>query len=132
MFAIEQHTADIRVRVEAGSPGDLFREALAALMHVLGPVVVSRERVAREIAVDAPDLTALLVDFLNEALGLALVHRETYDSVRFEVLGETSLRGTLEGTPASFSEEVKAVTYHEAEVVRRPDGTCSTTLVFDI
>lgn len=131
MFTIEHHTADVRVRVESESVETLFRDSLAALMDVLGGEASPDRTPARAIAVEAHDRTALLVDVLNEALGLALVHGERYESLRIDHLDETSLRGAVEGVGAAFAHEVKAVTYHEAEVVQS-EGRWSTTLVFDI
>lgn len=131
VFQIEHHTADVRVRIRASSFDELFRDAVAALMEILG-AQPSGPAVQRTVGVDAADATALVVDFLNEVLGLALVHREMYEEVRFESLSESSLAATLEGREATFGDEVKAVTYHEADVHQEVDGMWVTTLVFDI
>ena len=59
-------------------------------------------------------------------------HREMFDAVTFTRFDELSLTATLTGiAPASFDEDVKAVTYHEADVVFDGDSW-RTTLVFDI
>jgi SHS2 domain-containing protein len=89
--------------------------------------------VQRIIAVeDSADRTALLVDFLNDVLHRTHVARELFDDVTFTRFEEQSLEATLTGiAPASFDEDVKAVTYHEADVVQR-ENVWHTTLVFDI
>jgi SHS2 domain-containing protein len=128
---IVEHTADIRLRVEGSSLAELFREA------ILGMYEIMRARggsgaVARTVALDAPDTTILLVDFLNEILSRAHIAGEIFDSARFERLSATEVRAELSGLAAAeFDQDIKAVTYHEADV-RESNGLWSTTLVFDI
>lgn len=132
MFELIHHTADVRVRVTADSLEELFRDAVRGMYAVMrgegegAPVV-------REIAVDeSADTTSLLVDFLNEVLNRAHIGRELFDEVTFTRFEETSLTAQLRGiAPAEFEEDVKAVTYHEAEV-RLENGTWTTMLVFDL
>ena len=62
----------------------------------------------------------------------AVVHRRTFTGASFASLGETHLSATLTSVPAAaFDEDVKAVTYHEAEV-RRSGEEWTTMLVLDI
>ncbi|HYR30080.1 MAG TPA: archease [Thermoanaerobaculia bacterium] len=132
MFTLIHHTADVRARVTAPSLESLFTDAVHALYAVMHGEAHG-EPVTRTIAVDdSADTTALLVDFLNEVLGRAQIGRELFDRVAFTRFDETSLTAELHGrAPAEFEEDVKAVTYHEAEVVR--DGEAWTTmLVFDL
>lgn len=122
----------MRVRVAAPSVEELFRDAvrgLYAAMHAHG----GGEPVARAISVhESADTTALLVDFLNEVLHRAHVGGEMFDEVVFTRLEELSLEASVSGIAGvSFDEDVKAVTYHEAEV-RFEDGAWTTMLVFDI
>ncbi len=132
MFELIQHTADIRIRVAAATREELFVDALCGLMSIVDPHGVTSESMSSDIALDAPDATVLLVDFLNEALTLAHVGRAIYTDVSFQRLTDTSLAASLRGVRVGgFGEDVKAVTYHEAEVVVR-DGNWSTMLVFDI
>ena len=132
MYAIEEHTADLRLRVRASSLEELFTDALQGLMTVVDPEGATAESVSAGISIEAPDPTALLVDFLNEALTRAHVDRQRYARVTFERLTETALLACLEGVRvARFGEDVKAVTYHDAEV-REEDGTWSVVLVLDI
>ena len=133
MFELIHHTADVRVRVSAASLEELFRAAVLGMYAVMRGEARGGEPVTREIAVDdSADTTALLVDFLNEVLNRAHIGRELFDSIEFTRFEETSVTATLKGTaPAEFEEDVKAVTYHEAEV-RRENGTWTTMLVFDL
>jgi SHS2 domain-containing protein len=132
MYEILQHTADIRIHVTASSLEELFADALRGLMSVMHGAPASDDGQTESIELESVDLTALLVDFLNEALVRAIVRRRSYTGVSFASLGETRLSGTLTSVPASsFDEDVKAVTYHEAEVRRSGEGW-TTMLVLDI
>jgi len=125
------HTADVRFRVTSESPEGLFADALRALTDFMQPEWLD-EPVTASIELDAIDTTSLLVDFLGEALTRCHVRREAYSEVVFESLTATSCHAALNGRKVrGFGEDVKAVTYHEAEVVQR-DGGWSTMLVFDI
>ena len=132
MYEILQHTADVRLRVTASSLEELFVDALQGLMDVMGAPVGAHSVRPEPIELDSVDLTALLVDFLNEALVRAVVRRRHFTGASFASLGETHLSATLTSVPAaSFDEDVKAVTHHEAEVRRSGEGW-TTMLVLDI
>lgn len=131
MFEIVQHTADIRIRVAAASVEELFADAVRALMEVMKPAATTGgSRVTIEI--DAPDLTAVLVDLLNELLLRCHTRGEAFEPESF-VLGERSVVARLVASPATaFEEDVKAVTYHEADVRRTTAGSWETRLVLDV
>ena len=132
MFELIQHTADVRLLVTAPSLEDLFRDAMLGMYAVMRGTA-GGSAVEREVRVDdSAGPTALLIDFLNEVLGRAHIGREMFDSVAFTRFEPNSLTATLTGTtPADFEEDVKAVTYHEADV-RQGDGVWTTMLVFDL
>lgn len=133
VYEVLEHTADVRLRVRGGTREEVFVSALLGLMHVLAPEAGRCEKVrSRSVSIDSEDLSYLLVDFLNEALWLALVHREAYDEVRIRLLEDSTMTAELSGHPVlSFGEDVKAVTYHEADL-REHDGAWETTLVLDV
>ena len=92
-----------------------------------------KEKVRRSIKIESPDITALLVDFLSDALSLSQINREIYNKVRFVYFSETLLDAELEGVKVgSFDRDIKAVTYHEANIKELNEGAYSTLLVFDI
>ena len=135
MYELIQHTADIRIRVVARSVEELFRDSLRGLMHYISgglppPRFLASAR--SDVWVDAPDRTALLVDFLNEALLRSHLDRVVFGDVTFASLTETSVAATLVATEADMAEDVKAVTYHEADVRQTDDGQWTTTIVLDI
>mgnify|MGYP001601673084 FL=1 len=133
-YKILEHTADVRVLVRGSSLEEIFSGALLAMMEVLKPeVVAQKKKTERTIAVKSADKTALLVDFLNEVLLAAYNHKEAYDKIFFKSWGENSLKAVLYGyTVQSFGEDIKAVTYHEAEIKKDKSGNWHTYLVFDV
>ena len=133
MWAIDHHTADVRLRVSAPSLPELFVDALRALTEVMEPrAETSPSDAAFDVALDAADTTALLVDFLNAALTASHIQRIAFTDADFETLEPTRVAATLLGQRVrAFAEDVKSVTYHEAQVARDAQGW-SVTLVLDI
>ena len=131
-YEIIDHTADVRLRVRAPSLEALFADAMRGMFAVMR-AHPGGTRVERSVAVlDAADTTSLLVDFLNEVLHRAQVAHELFSDAHFTRLDATSCEAMLTGVaPATFEEDVKAVTYHEADV-RNVDDEWTTMLVFDI
>ena len=130
MFEILQHTADVRLRVSAPTLEELFAEAVRGMFAILGSEIRD-SRFEIRVAVDSVDLTSLLVDFLNAVLSRAHVERVAFEDVKFERLSETEVTAQLIGRAAQFTHDIKAVTYHEADV-KRVNDMWETTLVFDI
>lgn len=127
MFELFDHTADVGLRVRAGSLAELLVEAARGLtaLIVVDPSGVA-ERQTRAIAVAAEEPEYLLFDWLNELL--FLFDRERFLGARFEVnLGPAGLVATVWGEPCDLerqplSHEVKAITYHGLTVERMSDG----------
>jgi SHS2 domain-containing protein len=142
-FEFLDHTADIGVRIVAGSPEEFFVEAARAFYAIL----LSEEcrarvdrKVERSVELEAPDGETLLVEFLThliyrldgERLLLPWVRVE---EARLDRVG-SRLRAELEGErfdPARhrLRTGVKAVTYHGLEIVRA-GGKVSADVIFDL
>ncbi len=145
-YELIEHTADLKIRVWGSSLENLFFEAVLAMMGLIKPLQITNEyeytnRIEREVKVEAPDETALLIGFLSEVLTLSQTHKEIYNRVNFERFfpstdsgqAPVSLEATLEGVRVGeFDEDIKAVTYHEAEVRQNEKGEWETYVVFDI
>lgn len=128
---IIEHTADVRLRVEAPTIEDLFREAMLGMFEIMScSAGVSPAFI--EVGIKAHDRTSLLVDFLNEVLSAAHIMKTCFDRIEFTKLDDVEISARVGGrAQARFEQDVKAVTYHEAEV-RFENGIWSTMLVFDI
>ena len=131
MYEVLEHTTDVRLRVDAESREELFRESVAALMTSMKAEAQPGAPEREHIVLEAPDLTALLVDFLGELLLRSHVSQRTYAVVAFTALDDEHLEATVESRPAQFGEDVKAVTYHEADVRETATGW-ATNLILDI
>lgn len=128
-WEIVEHTADVRIHVAAATVEDLFADSVRALMEVMRVDRGARTDHRAMLQIESPDLTALLVDFLNEVLARVLTERCGFEPESIVLEGMT-VRAVLRPL-GPFEEDVKAVTYHQADV-HRADGTWTTTLVLDI
>ncbi len=133
-YKILEHTADIRMLVQGGSLKELFSDAVLGMMKILKSDIDNRgKEVQRTISVEAMDTTALLIDFLSEVLLAVQINKEIYNKVNFKNFSEQSLKAVLIGKAAqSLNEDIKAVTYHEAEIKKNEDGIWETKIVFDV
>lgn len=134
-YTILEHTADVRMQVVGVTLPELFSDAMEGMMNLLKPTIKNNdtEIQTRRITLDAADITILLVDFLNEVLTDVYIYKEIYTNVLFRDLKEQSLEAVLSGVPMqSLEEDIKAVTYHEAEIKQNRKGEWETMLIFDV
>ncbi len=129
-----EHTADIRLRVKAGSIESLFSEAARALMVVMygsaepGPM-------RRKIEVQAEDLESLIHAFLSEVLYLSEVEDMVVSGAEIR-LAEGRLEGELTGEPFSPDRhragmEVKGISLSGLSV-SRDNHTYILEVIFDV
>lgn len=132
-FKILKHTADVRIAVEASTIENLFRDALKGLKELVKKNAADEKyQTRRMIHVTSPERTSLLIDFLNEVLTQMHLHREIYDDMRFLKFSESEIEAEIIGVGVGFfDQDVKAVTYHEANVSEH-QGIWRTNLVLDI
>ena len=130
------HTADLRMKLKAETLPGLFEMALEGLNQLLtgSPIEQNTKRELTEgIDLKAPDTTVLLIDFLSEVLTLSQVNKAIYFDLETEKMTDCSLIGNLYGYRIDgFEEDVKAVTYHEADVKVNEEGDWETVIIFDI
>ena len=130
-YELIEHTADVGLDVWASDLDGLFAEAARALIAVMGRGT-GPDADTVHVDIDAPDLDALLVDWLSEVLYLfevkGVVARDVSVSVsRSEPPGDGwRLSADVSGTDAgAFVQEgpaVKAVTYHAISVTADASG----------
>lgn len=131
-YRVVEHTADLAFEVRAGSFRELLVEALGAMTEWTAPAW-GTESAERPFSIESPDPSCLLVDLLNEALTLSQIHYEAYDSISFDELSRTVARGAFTGRRISGArDEIKAVTYHGAQVEESSDGVWSAAILMDI
>jgi SHS2 domain-containing protein len=134
-YEVLEHTADIRLKISGDTFGELLSEGLRGIMSLLRGEDAETEEgiIKRNLVVSAPDRAALLVEFLNKALSFSHVHKEIYSKVIFRELSETSARADIYGARTEkFGADIKAVSYHDAEVKEGKNGRLEVMLVLDI
>jgi len=135
-YALLPHTADIRLKVEASSLEELFLAALQGMADIIKPNFckqIKEHTVQKTVQTSSVDTTTLLIDFLSDILMHSQVNKAIYCHTTFKKLESNILHATIFGAPVdSFDEDIKAVTYHEAEVKKNETGNWKTVIIFDI
>lgn len=130
------HTADIRMNIEGDSLGELFQAGLMGMSRILseqgcGKVKELSKRAV--ISISAPDLTCLIVDFLSEVLSISFTEKALFCEMEDVKISKYQFSAILLGTElTTLDEEIKAVTYHEAQVAKNANNKWETRIVFDI
>lgn len=136
MTALLDHTSDVAILAEGYSQKNLFSNALWQMNNVLLPGYCGGTRhydCKMRLRLHGSDPTVLLVDFLSEALALTYIQRAIFCYVHFEVLNRTLLAGHLYGRwYKELDNEIKAVTYHEANVSQDAIGKWTSPILFDL
>jgi len=134
-FEILPHTADLRLKISGDSPEELFRAAVIGMGSVIKRDACDAGKINKKknVSLRSADRTALLVDFLSEVLTASQTDKIVFCDASFEKLTETELIGEIKGTTVDeFDEDIKAVTYHEADVQKNERGQWETVIIFDI
>ncbi len=134
-FEILEHTADVGFRAWGTSLSELFANAARAMMDIATDAAVSQCEML-EVEISGADRESLLVNWLSEIL--YLFDAEVFAAAEFHVdeISDHRLRARLDGerrVPARHPWKliVKAVTYHQLQVVER-DGGWQATVFVDI
>ncbi len=143
-FEVVPHVADLQLHVYGNSLQELFTHALQGMFQAVKPLssacttlndrlVCPSLPIERDTVVESPDVNALLVDFLSDALYLSDVHNEAYLDVVITQLSNTKIIAQFKGVPIQGMQEseIKAVTYHDLRIEQK-DGVWETNIVFDI
>lgn len=130
------HTADKGFKVEAENLQELFETSVLGLAHMCREDLADSAETASEsyiIDVESEDITGLLVDFLSEILTMSHIHRMVFLKAEIDQLEEKKIRAEIYGKKVDyFDEDIKAVTYHQADIRKNNKGNYETTIVFDI
>jgi SHS2 domain-containing protein len=135
-----EHTADLGLEVEAPTLELLFVAGAHGLAGVLlGDEVgdaggaTGGETEWREVALEAPDREALLVDWLRELLYIQISEGLVFRAAEIDELQASRLvaRATFAPPDRPVERELKGVTYHDLEVSRHGD-TWFARIVFDL
>lgn len=135
-FEILSHTADVRIKATGNTIPELFAAALLGLCSVLKPefdILPEPEILTKEISISSLNMTTLLIDFLAEALFQMHNEKALFYSCRIELTENISLSAVFAGRKIDcFEKDVKAITYHEAEIITNQSGSLECIFVPDI
>lgn len=130
------HIADVRMRIQGSSEEELFRAGLEGIGRILKTDVFKSPQEGNEfveISLVSGDMTTLLVEFLNEVLMYSHTQKAVFFDVNFQHISEKKIRAKIMGKRINaFDEDIKAVTYHEAQVEKNESGMFETIIVLDI
>jgi SHS2 domain-containing protein len=114
----DDHTAEVELTIQADTLPELFSEAVRALAALLlGAPPRPAETAPLPVTVQAPDLSALLVDWLNELIYRTETEATVFTEAVVLNVGEQEISAELRGLNApELATEVKAATLHEAYV----------------
>jgi SHS2 domain-containing protein len=135
-FEFMGHTADVRVKIRGSTVQELFEAGLLAMAEIIRPGGCNEAggpEETRSLHITTVDRTALLVDFLSDVLTLSHSEGLLFCRTEISVLTECELVVSVFGRRVDgWDEDIKAVTYHEADVRKLVDGTWETMVIFDI
>ncbi len=126
------HTADWALRVWAASLPELFRQAALGMYFLLEAAPTGDgERHTLILTLTAVDAESLLVSFLSELLYICENDNLAFDQFEIAIThGELEAKLTG-GRLESMRPEIKAVTYHDLNILKSQAGY-ETTIVFDV
>ena len=112
----------------------MFEQATRGLLDITGATGTgAAERI--HVTVEAPDIGAVLVDWLEEVLYLQDARDAVVVDLSVDSASNTKASGWVEISPRGQEVEgtaVKAITYHQLAVTERPDGSWEAVVYFDI
>jgi SHS2 domain-containing protein len=131
--SFEDHTGEVRLRLEAPTLAALFEEAAMGLAELMLEVASdTREEREQSVTVEARDREALLVAWLNELVFLSETRGRVYTEVRVHSVSDTRLEASVRGVfPEALRTAVKAATLHGLKVDESADGF-TATVVLDV
>ena len=133
-YRFKAHTADIRMVIRGGSPGELYLGALEGMNEYMQMNKIRGGKLnLLGFHIESNDATALLIDFLSHILTLTLIDRKMYRLKEINFTPNGAVAGKVTGIPVSGMEtEIKAVTYHEAYCRKLKSGIWEAQVIFDI
>lgn len=133
-FEIVEHTADVGIRATGDDLEDAFYQTTRGLIEILDAWRPG-EGDPVPIHLEARDLVALMVDWLNEVLYLQDARDTVFAGLEIAEVTSTSIDATVVLAPRAEDLQgtaVKAVTFHKLEVVRDDDGKWRTLVYVDV
>lgn len=132
-FEVIEHTADWSIRVKGHDLRQLFIHAAEGMSTLLvGELAALPQDIKKNLELSAFDVESLLVEWLSELAYWAEMEQIVFGRFQMVELTQRTLHAIVYGGRAEeLHKHIKAVTYHNLEVVENDDGW-ETTIVFDV
>jgi len=133
-YKILPHIADIKLKVTADSLEELFSGALKGMAEILTlKKDLTTKQVKKEIKISSIDFSSLLIDFLSEILTLSDIEDSVFTDINIKKFLDKEIEAEILGFKVrQFKEEIKAATYHRAEIKKNEKGKWEVEILFDI
>ena len=132
-YTVVEHTADWALRVWGADWAALLCHAAAGMSSLMTPDVEAIPLTeTRQITLSAFDAETMLVDWLSELAYWAETEMLVFTRYEIEEATPCLLRATVRGGRVTeLLKHIKAVTYHDLEIVSANAGI-EATIVFDV
>jgi SHS2 domain-containing protein len=132
-YEVVEHTADWALRVYGRNLAQLLENAAIGMSHLMvGDLAAVPNTVERTLELEAFDAETLLVDWLSELAYWAEDEQLVFREFELSRVTENHLSAVVRGGKAvELQKHIKAVTYHNLEIVETETGVM-TTIVFDV
>jgi SHS2 domain-containing protein len=128
-----EHTADWALRVRGADLGELLTNAARGMSSlIVSDLAEIPLEVEERFEFEAYDAESLLVNWLNELAYWAEMEGIVFREFILQNVRPTHLQANVQGGHvADLQKHIKAVTYHNLEIIETNDGL-ETTIVFDV
>ena len=133
VFEEIEHTADWALRVRGRDLAELLVNAARGMVSLLAadPTAIPTN-VKQQVELESIDPESLLVDWLSELAYWTETEGVIFHQFDMQAVTTTSLQATVHGGQAAdLKKHIKAVTYHNLEIVETGQGL-EVTVVFDV
>lgn len=139
-FEFLEHTSDAYIAAYGGSLEEAFENAALATFEVMTDVRMVEPKVEDSVEVEAGDEQALLYNWLEKLLVKFDLTDNLYSRFKISAIEETQgvlkLRARIWGEPLNLTKHlrkigVKAVTYHQMEILKKPKAV-TVRFILDI
>jgi len=128
-----EHTADNALLVYGRSWEELLKNAAHGMNSLMATDVSALDaQTQKQASVEALDAEGLLVEWLSELAYWAEKEQLVFTRFEFQHVTSTNAQATLFGGHVQqLQKHIKAVTYHNLEIVKTDNGL-EATVVFDV
>ncbi len=132
-FEVIDHTADWALRIVGDDLRELMVQAALGMGYLMvGALDAVPKDVVRPIELEGYDAESLLVEWLTELAYWAETEQLVFSHIELTAVTANHLQGVVTGGYAKeLQKHIKAVTYHNLEIVETENGL-EATVVFDV